>query len=422
MDNQKTMSLVEKNNILSEQLKVFGTTDKYNETVRSRNINIGSDKTTVDNMSDNGTGEEVMEHMSKLPASQISTNDTGSIGIDNSIYSDIYDKVYGKTTSLDQIVRKSVNIETSSGLNVNTSDSFVYEYFDRFYSVQPDYELASLCHYVFMTKPDLNILDKNGTSLTPVCANVPQFQMMLQQSPHVLKSLCQDVKGIKSGTTFIPMLVSRTHALQIPDLTINSNNLSQPYTGYLLPYASHAIASTTGGEFDITFREFGDLTIHKLFNTWITYIDGVTRNLWTPNLKYIDNDYGIVCDYMVSVYDIICAPDASTILFMVKYTGCVPLSAPNSNLSFNLGDGGQDHDLSIPFRYFYCEVLNPEIFADFNVNAGVYKDVDPVKLPTAIHNIQPGVYGYCTSSSFVKRPFIVYNSSTNLYMLKWEAI
>ena len=340
----------------------------------------------------------------------------------NDVNAVIYDRINHNLNrdQLHDVVRKSINIETQSDNESNNRGDFFYDYFDRWYSVHPDYELVNLCHYVFMTKPDLNLITSSGT-LTTVCENVPYFRMINHQSPHIMRSLCQ-TKSAKSGTTFIPMLVSRTHALQIPDYSINSNNLSQPYSGYLLPYASHAIASTTGGEFDITFREFADLSIHKLFNTWIYYIDGVTRNKWTPKIEYIDNDYGIVCDYMVSVYDIICAPDASTILFMVKYTGCLPLTAPNSNLSFNLGGGGQDHDLSIPFKYFHCEVLNPEILTDFNINAGIDIFTDNVSYPTASPAVPNGIFDYCTSSGFVKRPFIVYNSNDKMYKLKWQAI
>ncbi len=259
--------------------------------------------------------------------------------------------------------------------------SYELQYFDRLYSIIPNQELSGLCQYVFFVRPDLNIYasdDKDGKTLLKQSSKQiksgyhsvsypaeDQFIRYMQQCyPNTLRSLTSQLPGAHD---FIPFLVGRTESLQIPDYSIQDYSLTQPYTGYTIPYASHAKKSTTGGSFDVTFREDKALRIHKLFQTWLYYIDAVTTNKFEPKLKHIRHNK---MDYATSVYCITCAPDAETILFWTKYVGAFPTVNPNSNLSFNLR-GSVDNKITITFNYFKAEVLDPYILVDFNKNSHV---------------------------------------------------
>ena len=281
-----------------------------------------------------------------------------------------------KGSKADKLMHFHLNMSYGSGIE-NTS-----KYFDRLYSVYPERELTSVCQYVFIVRPDLNFYapnDKDGTTLLSYSAydiksgympatypaNDQFIRYMQTTNPNLMRALTPKLGGGKHD--FIPFLVGRTESLQLPDYTLKDYKVTQPYTGFSLPYASHALESTTGGQFEITFREDSSMRIHHLFSIWTYYIDAVTRNKLGPKMKYIRENK---MDYATSVYCITCAADATRILHWAKYTGAFPTSVPNSDMSFNLR-GQVNNQVTIPFDYFLAEVMNPLILLDFNKNAHV---------------------------------------------------
>lgn len=282
----------------------------------------------------------------------------------------------------DYYTTKHNNVDKKMKFNMNMNWGNAYANtatnFDRLYSIYPSKEIDNICQYVFMVRPDLNILKNQYELVTYSKSQIESgyypaaspsndlfFRYMLKHYPMMLRNLSGN--RFPGDHDFIPYLVSRTESMQIPDYTIKSYKFTQPYTNYNMPYASHASESYTGGTFEITFREDNEYRIHKLFQTWLYYIDGVTRNMFGPKMTYIKNNR---YDYATSVYCITCAADAETILFWTKYTGCFPTSVPNSDLSFNLR-GTPNNKVTIPFDYFLQESLDPHILVDFNKNAHV---------------------------------------------------
>lgn len=274
-------------------------------------------------------------------------------------------------------------------------------YFDRLYSVIPERELVSTCQYVFFVRPSLNIYadnDKGGHKLFKLSSKQinagyhaqsypaeDQFiRYMQDMHPNTLRSLTSQLPGEHD---FIPFLVGRTESLQVPDYSIQDYSMTQPYSGHTTPYASHAQKSMTGGTFEATFREDKSYRVHKLFQTWLYYIDAVTTNKFEPKFKYIRHNK---MDYATSVYLITCGPDAETILYWQKYVGAFPTVTPNSGLSFNLR-GQVDNKVSVTFDYFRHEPLDPYILVDFNKNAHVTnansKPYVPVYSSTTLNDI-----------------------------------
>lgn len=293
------------------------------------------------------------------------------------------DPFTSKYNKVDKLVKYEMNM--TYGKTQNNTEL----YFDRLYSVYLDMEMDNLCQYVFMVRPNLNIYkDSNPSKLATLTksqinagfyansapAKDQFFRYMKKTYPYMLQSLTHELAG---SHDFIPYLVGRTESLQIPDYSVKGYKMNQPYTNYELPYASHALDSATGGEFDMTFREDGDLKIHKFFQAWLYYIDGVTRNRFSPKTKYITHNK---IDYATSVYCITCKADAETIVYWTKYTGAYPTSVPNSDLSFNLR-GSVNNKVTIPFTYFLQEAMDPYILVDFNKNAHVTKSNSQAFIP-----------------------------------------
>ena len=280
-----------------------------------------------------------------------------------------------------------------------------WQKFDRFYTVDLEHENPSGRHYIFILRPDLYLV-KEGTASDNVIqlsdesrvAEDPYFLYLAKMHPEIIASLTGDFAGLNGvslantsasaatgsgygnsrttdGTTlngvqltihgFIPYLTSRIESMQIPDYTIDDASIVQPYTKYSIPYTQAAIKSSTGGQFDITFREDRYFSIHKLFYGWIYYQDAVMRNIFSPKKKYLMYNS---LDYATSIYDFLVDETGENVLYWSKYTGCVPVSAPMSDMSFNKG-GSQENRISISFKYFYCEHMDLNIIRDFNYNS-----------------------------------------------------
>ena len=359
-----------------------------------------------------------------------------------------------KHSKIDKVMKYEMNMTYGKGYGNNTKN--IDTYFDRLYSVYLNIELDSLCQYVFMVRPDLNIYTSSGdlVSLTSSqkksgyypnsCPNDDQFfRYMHKQYPRLLKHL---TSNLSQNHDFMPYLVGRTESLQIPDYAIKEYKMNQPCTNYNLPYAGNASESTTGGVFDITFREDSDLKIHKLFQAWIYYINNVTKNMFGPKITYIQNNK---IDYATSVYCITCKADAETIVYWTKYTGAFPTAVPNSDLSFNLR-GSVNKQLTIPFSYFLQEPMDPYILVDFNKNAHVTKSNGEGFIPTYRSNTlkYAGFKDYRTAANkkmdkkllnakvsinlnshevlgsgngLVGCPFI-YKDSKGIYKLRWKKL
>lgn len=328
------------------------------------------------------------------------------------------------------------------------------KYFDRLYSVHPNFELSSTCTYVFFVRPDLNILEKKTHQLISLDHNrkfytqnsSPNrdqfFRWMNKAHPWVLSQL----SGNRiTGHDFMPLLTGRVESISLPDYKIKDYKLTQPFTGYNMPYASHALESMTGGEFEVTFRDDGEMRILKLFQTWLYYINGVTRNIFSPKASYISNNKA---DYCTSVYVFTCKPDASEIIHWMKYTGAFPTTAPHSGQSFNLR-GQTNNKVTIPFSYFHQEPLNPLSIIDFNKNAHITKDASKVPYMPIYNTVSVGKIGmkdprdatqkrivtkaipgsriskssyvsWGTGSGYVKAPFI--RKVDNRYYLVWKQL
>lgn len=274
-----------------------------------------------------------------------------------------------------------------------------WQNFDRFYSIYLNNDEVETRQYIFFVRPELYLVDDAGDdqhmSLSKKSRTYydPFMQYMKANHEVILRSLTAEFGRANLGIEavadsgigqagyggnitddngvpltnhcFIPYLVGRTESLQIPDYQIKTFNLVQPYTKYAMPYSTSTMESQSGGTFDVTFREDTQMRIHKLFFTWIYYMDGVMRNRFRPKDKYID--YNAI-DYASSVYHIVCDVTGKNIIWWSKYTGVIPTSVPNSDLSFNRG-GKTENTVTIPFQYFYHEALNPYILSDFNYNS-----------------------------------------------------
>lgn len=319
-----------------------------------------------------------------------------SVSKQNNFYSGYYsDRLSGSSSySNNQILL---------GLNDGYFGNEAWKSFDRWYSVDLSQEGPSGRHYIFICRPDLNLVQQGSTSRSKQLnskngvSEDPYFQYLAAYYPDIISSLTAEYaitsSSLRAGAavtgsglgnslynnreggtnmpvhSLLPFLTSRAESLQLPDYSIKTDELRQPYTRYGIPYPTSAIESMSSGDFDITFRDDKFLSVRKLFYAWVYYMDGVMRDKFTPKDKYIIYN---CFDYATSIYDFVVDETGENVIWWTKYTGCFPYQVPLSDMSFNRGSD-PDPKCSISFKYFMCEPLSYATLIDFNFNSLGYR-------------------------------------------------
>lgn len=270
------------------------------------------------------------------------------------------------------IVKRNSNIYIEGDENITHS---FFNKFNRFKVTYPDLTLDKTFAYVFITRPDLNILEgsSKGASLHSQVANDPTCYYIKNVSPDILTSLTKNHSSLHDFNTF---LCNHASSFEISDEFIKTGEMGETLTGHKLAFGKNNIDSKTAGSFNISYTDDKDLNIYMMHKLWIDYISKVYRGEWKSKRDYIANK---ILDYATSVYYILCGPDGESILFWSKYYGVFPTNTPSSVLSWSKGNIVNNPEYSITYQYSFKEDFNPLALAEFNVNSGgggfTYKNI-----------------------------------------------
>lgn len=316
-------------------------------------------------------------------------------------------------TISDTEMRQVHNILTHWSGTGGLTETTALDNFNRYYSIFPDMEMPQdLKSYVFVTRPELNVIDKAGTKsyngkkgglgLVNRNAKDNRLQHMALLYPEVLQMLTEDYSSVHD---FIPYLQGRTESLQVPDYNIRTMDFSIPFFNYKFTYPTVTNESVTGGTFELVVREDSDLRLTNMFQFWVYYMDAVMKGIMFPSDWHIHQNY---YDFMCSVYEFVCDPSSERILYFAKYTGCYPTGVPLSTFSHNLRSNVEPR-ISLTFNYIKVEHMEPRILKDFNANSR------PTGSRMPSYDTTFGVSG----QSLVGAPKVEWNSQSNALFLHW---
>ncbi len=299
--------------------------------------------------------------------------------------------------------------------------------FNRYKTIFPDDEISSFKTYVFIVRPDLNLLQ-------PIVEDA-FFRDIQENSPSVLRNLTHSqatIFGKAPSTHFISFLYDRTLSYNLPDFNVKTYALDQPFTGFRTTYAGNSNESRSGTDFTITFRENGNLDVFRLFDAWVRYIDNVSTGVFSPFTEYVQSKFlnGVnEIDYATSVYLIMTKADGTEIVYWHKQTGAIPTGVPHNNWSYN-SSGDVDNTISIDFSGGYPDAMHPRILADFNYNAGLIDEDSELPTRVKVSTLYPAPHarmGHQYTSpvldggtTLVGGPYIAYDKSRRVYKLKWR--
>lgn len=322
----------------------------------------------------------------------------------------------------------ATNFQELYGGSGSDIDDLNINVFNRYKTIFPGDELSSAIVYVFMVKPDLNILHAMNVD--------PYFENLWMTNPNIMRCLThtESEQIFPEGapqTHFIPFLFDRVIMYQLPDVELRTYTLDQPFTTFKTTYAGNANESRSGQSFSIEFRESANMSVIRFFEAWVRYMDLVAYGTAAPFTEYLHSRMGRgvnEIDYATSIYMLMTKPDGMELMYWHKMTGAIPTGIPHSNFSYNSG-GSIDNTVTISFTGGMPEVNDPRILIDFNYNAGMYGEDEygrphGVKVTNArpVPHARIGFENLRGGSPLVGGPYIAFNKARKKFLLKWRDI
>lgn len=284
----------------------------------------------------------------------------------------------------------------------------LFKNFNRFKVTFPDYHLHKTFAYVFFTRPDLNIVNKNKTMTSPASSD-ELYNYIWANNKDIILSLTQFFDSSHQFNTFLSNVAG---SFEVSDEFIKPAEHGETFTGNKIQYGKSDIESRAAGEFSVKYIDDANLSIYKMHKIWVDYISKVYRGEFYPRIDYMLQK---VLDYACSAYYFLCGPDGETILFWSKYIGVFPTNIPSSTLSWSRDSVLSKPEMSINYSYSFKEDFDPIALVEFNeLSTPEAKN----RKARAMYDESHGSMG----STFVGTPYIVRDTigSRTIFKLKWN--
>ena len=259
----------------------------------------------------------------------------------------------------------------------NRSDIQWYSKFNRFGVggfIDPYNALSGTKEYIFFTKPDLNLVIPNSSTINPELANQPYFTELYTRYPDVISQL-QQSNGIGDQGPFMTLLSNSVkNSLELTP--VNTTTIDTPATiyGTSYNYRGWGFSSDEKVEFSLEFEDSKYLEIYNLVKAYEEYERLKHLGMVTPpNIDGAPTVNGKCFSYYIknkilhdqfSVYKFIVEDDGETIIYYAKFWGVFFKNVPRDAFSDIKPDGGLRY--AIDFEAAFIDDMNPTILTDFN--------------------------------------------------------
>lgn len=242
-------------------------------------------------------------------------------------------------------------------------------YFNRWRKAMPDDTISNARFFLFMTKPDLNILDASGR-LNESMKSL-SIENMAMTHPEVLRMLSYSSCSGEYGGVFLPIISNRCSGYDVPDINLKTQEFGETFRGWKFVYGRHTVDSRSRYDFSLSFDDNRDGTIYNLIRAWVKYIEDINIGYIESKPTYIMNR---ILDYAVSVYFFIVSEDGESIIYYSKDTGVFPTSIPSSTYSMDKEGKKGGFNMSVQFASMVHEEMDPAILHDFNGICNINRD------------------------------------------------
>ena len=240
----------------------------------------------------------------------------------------------------------------------------------------PDYQNMAEPYigYIIMSRPDMNMLNKNGTTSNRNIDILRNHQMTAafvndKYGYKLFESLCAtNALGQANKNMYLPIITTRAMSYNTNDVQIKTIDKGNTYFGHMIKYGKHSEEHKVSGTISLDFRNDRFLSIMKMVYIWMCYIYIVSKTgAIEPLLKYQENG---VLDYAASLYYLVVRRDARELVYWEKLTGVFPTSNQFSQFSFSDEMILRDR-VSVDFAYgMRSDPNDPSVLMDLNYLTG----------------------------------------------------
>lgn len=276
-----------------------------------------------------------------------------------------------------------LNNNSSLAFNENSGDvkslimaNAIYDKFDmkwfnkfsRFGVIDPFNALTTTKEYVFITKPDLCILNvSNSYEINDAIAGSAFFQDAVNRYLPVCKQL-QSSSDPSNGPFMNILSNSLTSSLDLPGISADTIETSANIMGTRISYRGTSHKSDEDFDFNLEFEDTKYLDVYMLFKMYDMYEklkwDGAI-DFTNPSAErwknYIINK---VLHDQVSMYKIVVGEDGYRIIYWARITGCFPTSIPRD--AFSDMSNSDPQKITVGWRGHFVRDMDPLILSEFN--------------------------------------------------------
>lgn len=240
--------------------------------------------------------------------------------------------------------------------------------FTRFGLIDPYNALVSTKEYIFITKPDLCLMNPTNGIIHPLLNNNTFFRDAISRYNNAARQLQLSVS--EADGPFMNMLSnSLTSSLDLPGISSDMIDSAANIMGTKMSYRSTSMKSDEDLSFHLEFEDTNHLDIYMLFKMYDEY----ERLKWAGALEFNNDNSQRWVNYIlnkvlhdqVSIYKFIVADDGSRIVYWARMTGCVPVSVPRD--AFSNMDNGSPQKLTVEWKGHFVRDMDPVIIHHFNL-------------------------------------------------------
>ena len=288
-----------------------------------------------------------------------------------------------------------------------------YNKFSRFGIIDPYNALTTTREYVFITKPDLCLMNSDGT-IHNLLKQYPFFVDNISRYYQVARQLQSSI-STNDGPFMTMLSNSLTSSLDLPGISSSNIETGSNIMGTKISYRGTSYKSDEELDFSLEFEDTKFLDIYMLFKIWDEY----ERLKWNGALEFNANDSQRWVNYIinkvlhdqVSIYKFVVADDGSRIIYWARMTGCVPTSVPRD--AFSDMNNSDTQKLTVSWKGHFVRDMDPIIIKHFNL---LVKDRLSGKQDLPLYDIN----AHHMDGRWSSTPYIESRQVSNTHGSQWE--
>lgn len=276
---------------------------------------------------------------------------------DDKLYKDLLGELTNPTD--EEIIKNNHNINHKRMYNVAFLNRFKVKY--------PNELLRTPIAYIFMTRPDLNILENN--IITPDADKVPELYQAYADYKYLLYGVTHNNGVGFVRSPFINVNTNYAENFTTQDIVMKTKTYGETFLGYKMELPENSIESTSTGSFSIKYVDNRNLEVYRTNKVWFDYIKNVKLGRVKPRDKH--KKAGVI-DFESTLFYFLLAEDGMTIKHCAKYYGVYPTNIPDSVFSWSRSDSGSKK-MEFDIEYHYDSFESHDFYticSEFNLTAG----------------------------------------------------